>query len=80
MEELIIVDALTPKGVSIKRVKTAIIEGVAYELGLPFRKAYVNSENGRTALLAEVAEPFISAVLAVWGATPTVEDNPQPEI
>lgn len=74
MQETITIDALTKNSVSIKRQKTITAEGSTYEIGDPNRCAYVNSTYGRAQLAKEVPEPYLSAVLAVWGDNPTVSD------
>ena len=74
MQETITIDALTKNSVSVKRQKTITAEGSTYEIGDPHRCAYANSANGRKQIAAEVPEPYLSAVMAVWGDTPTVED------
>ena len=51
-----------------------IQDGVSYEIGEPHRCAYVNSVSGRKQLAAALSDPYLSAVLAMWGNTPTVED------
>lgn len=42
-----------------------------------WRKSYLNSEQGRQELQAEVTEPYLSEVFAVWGAKPTVIEEVQ---
>lgn len=74
MTETITIDALTKNSVSVKRQKTITAEGSTYEIGEPHRCAYVNSVSGRKQLAAELPEPYLSAVLAVWGDNPTVSD------
>ena len=74
MTETITIDALTEVSVSIKRQKTIRAEGSTYEIGEPHRCAYANSSAGREQIAAEVPEPYLSAVMAVWGDAPTVED------
>ena len=74
MQETITIDALTKNSVSVKRQKTITAEGSTYEIGEPHRCAYANSTTGREQIAAEVPEPYLSAVLAVWGDAPTVED------
>ena len=74
MQETITIDALTKNSVSVKRQKTITAEGSTYEIGEPHRCAYVNSVSGRKQLAAELPEPYLSAVLAVWGDAPTVAD------
>lgn len=69
-------DMLTETSVSVKTQKYIEHEGIEYAVGEPHRKAYVNSERGRAEIAAELPEPYLSAVLAVWGEAPTVfEDN-----
>lgn len=68
----ITLDMLTETGVSVKTQKYIEDGGVEYTVGEPHRKAYVNSERGRAEIAAELPEPYLSAVLAVWGEAPTV--------
>lgn len=68
------IDMLTTDSVSIKTQNYTTIDGVDYDLGSPHRKAYMNSTKGRAELTAEIPEPYLSAVLIMWGDTPTVED------
>jgi len=52
---------------------TKIVEDAGEEFCTPpHAKAYINSAEGREELKAEVPEPFLSAVLAAWGDTPTL--------
>lgn len=74
MTETITIDALTKNSVSIKRQKTITADGSTYEIGEPHRCAYANSATGREQIAEELPEPYLSAVMAVWGDTPTVED------
>ena len=72
----ITLDMLTETGVSVKTQKYIEDGGVEYAVGEPHRRAYVNSERGRAEIAAELPEPYLSAVMAVWGDVPTVvEDN-----
>ena len=73
--ERITVDALTPYSVSIKTEKCVTVDGVEYVIGEPHRCSYINSGSGRDSLEAEVSEPYLSAILAVWGDTPIVEED-----
>lgn len=71
--EKITLDSLTISGVSI-RVETLIeAEGQMFKIK-GNRKAYENSVRGRAELLAEISEPFLSGILAVWGEVPTVTE------
>ena len=75
METRIVLDALSPDSVSIKTERVVTVEGETFVLGNPHRCAYINSRAGRERLHEEVAEPYLSAVLAVWGDTPTLEED-----
>ena len=74
MTTTITLDALTQNSVSVKTRKTITQDGIGYEIGDPHRCAYVNSVSGRQQLAAELPEPYLSAVLAVWGNAPTVDE------
>jgi len=75
MIEKITLDMLTQDSVSLKKQNYTIIEGQIYEIGEPWRRAYVNSTQGREQVNIEVAEPYRTAILTVWGDTPTAEDD-----
>ena len=77
MNEKIYLDILTQDSVSIRKQQFAVIDGKEYPIGEPWRRAYVNSVQGRTQVQAEVPEPYQSAIFAVWGNAPTVPDNPE---
>ena len=68
------IDMLTKNSVSVKTQNYTTIDGIDYDIGMPHRKAYINSIKGRSELMAELPEPYLSGVLAVWGDEPTVED------
>lgn len=72
MEERISLDYLTTQGVSVSRQKVLVQNGEEYAVGLPHRRAYVNSLRGRKEIMQELSEPYQSAVLAVWGDAPSV--------
>lgn len=75
MEEKLILDMLTQDSVSIKKQNITTINGVGYAIGEPWRRAYINSEEGRKEVQSEVVEPYISAILAMWGNVPTVTEQ-----
>ena len=77
MNEKIYLDILTQDSVSIRKQQFAVIDGKEYPIGQPWRRAYVNSTQGRSQVQAEVPEPYRSAIFAVWGNAPTVPDNPE---
>lgn len=71
IKNVITVDNLTTLSVSVKTQRVLIEDngdnGTETALGLPSRKAYTNSNDGRTELAAEVQEPYFSAIISVWG-------------
>jgi len=74
MEEQITVDMLTQDSVSIKRQRYIIDANERLDVGLPHRCAYVNSAKGRVEIAVALAEPYLSAVMSIWGDVPTVEE------
>lgn len=77
MQELIFLDELNINSVSVVTRKYIEEEGVKYFVGDIHRRAYVNSEDGRKEINEELAEPYLSAVMTVWGDTPTVVIEPE---
>lgn len=71
----IYLDALTENSVTVKSQRYIVVEGEEMNIGEIHAKAYPNGEGGRTELMAELPEPFVTAVLAVWGDAPTVEET-----
>ena len=72
MNELISLDELNQNSVSVATRKYIEEEGVKYFVGEIHRKAYVNSVNGRADIKNELPEPYLSAVMSIWGDTLTV--------
>lgn len=77
MIEKIILDMLTQDSVSVKTQRYVVVDGQEYAVGEPDRRAYANSARGRQAVENEVPEPQRSAIFAVWGDKPTVDDRVQ---
>lgn len=46
------------------------IDGQEHLLDYPVQMSFSNTPEGRAAIAAEIPEPFLSAVLLVWGAEP----------
>jgi hypothetical protein len=69
------IDMLTKTSVSIRTQNYVEQNGVEYLIGEPHRCAYINSERGRAEIAAALAEPYLSAVMAMWGDAPTVIEN-----
>ena len=74
MNYVISIDGLTIYNVSVKKQGYVEIDGVKY-VNEPHRKAYSNSIRGRLEVADELAEPYLSAVMAVWGDEPTVVET-----
>lgn len=71
--ETITLDKLNEFSVSVKRQMCFTDDdGTTHEYGQPHRKAYINSEQGRAELEAELDEPYLSAVLEIWGDEPII--------
>ena len=75
MNEKITLDMLTADSVSIRKQQYAVVDGKEYEIGQPWRRAYINSVNGRAQVQTEVLEPYKSAIMSVWGNVPTVTEQ-----
>lgn len=74
MDSEISLDNLTTTSVSVKTMNYIMEDNVKYYVGEPHRRAYVNNTSGRTDIDSELSEPYLSAVMTVWGDTPTVEE------
>ena len=75
MTEKIYLDRLTQDSVSLRKQQFTTVEGVEFTVGEPWRKAYVNSTAGRATVASEVGEPYKTAIIAIWGSTPTVAES-----
>jgi hypothetical protein len=75
MVEKITLDMLTQDSVSYKKEFIQEINGVMETVGKPWRRAYINSSQGRIDMQNEIADPYKSAILSVWGSTPTVTEE-----
>jgi len=76
MNERIVLDNLNQDSVSLLKIATVEVNGQQIEASR-WRRAYINSTQGRASVQAEIAEPYLTVILAVWGATPTVSDTAQ---
>ena len=74
MIEKTTLDMLTQDSVSLKKQQYTIVDGVEYPIGEPWRRAYVNSVQGREQVNTEVSEPYKTAIFAIWGTAPTVTE------
>lgn len=74
------VDMLTTDSVSILTQKFIDVDGKQEQVGSNHRCSYVNSENGRQNLQDNEPEEVVTAVMAIWGDSPTVEEQVTDEI
>ena len=68
-------DVLNEYSVTVKTQQYVDIEGEELNVGELHAKAYINSERGRAELAEDVPEPYLSAVLSVWGDEPKVKEE-----
>ena len=68
-------DALNENSVTVKTQQYIDIEGEELNVGELHAKAYMNSERGRAEFAEDVPEPYLSAVLSVWGDEPKVKEE-----
>ena len=66
IKERITLDMLTKDSVSVLRQKFIEINGTEMQVGGNGRNAYMNCENDREILKAELSEEYYNAVMAVW--------------
>lgn len=71
-------DVLNENSVTVKTQQYIEVDGESLHVGELHAKAYMNSKRGREELMEEVSEPYLSAVLSVWGDTPTVDETITP--
>ena len=71
-------DMLTENSVTVKTQRYTVMDGEEVTVGEIHARAYPNSERGRAELAEEVSEPYLSAVLSVWGEEPTVDETITP--
>ena len=74
MIEKYTLDMLTQDSVSIKKQTYIDYMGQKYLIGEPWRRAYINSVQGRQQIVDELPQAQVNAIMAVWGDTPTVEE------
>ena len=75
MIEKITLDMLSQNSVSVKTQQFIEQDGQEYPIGQPHRKAYINSIRGREEVQNELPQIQQNAIFAVWGDTPTVDEN-----
>lgn len=75
MIEKITIDNLSESGVNISVQKYIKIDNKMYEIGDMYRVSYSNSKLGRVEIRENLTEPYLSAVMAVWGDKPVVSQE-----
>ena len=75
MNEKITLDTLTQDSVSLKKQQYTVVDGKEYPIGEPWRRAYINSIQGRAKVEAEVTDPYKSVIMLMWGSNPTVTEQ-----
>lgn len=74
LKEKITLDMLTKDSVSVLRQQFINYNGEEMQVGDNIRNAYMNSKSGREQLKVVLPDEYYNAVMAVWGADPTVKD------
>ncbi len=67
-------DNLCENSVSVLKQDYITVGNADVQIGDNHRRAFVNSLSGRSAIAEYIGEPYISAVLSVWGDEPTVTE------
>ena len=68
-------DMLNQDNVSVLKQTFIESNGQQYLFGHPWRRAYVNSIQGREQVIAELPLAQANAILSVWGDIPTIDEN-----
>jgi hypothetical protein len=74
MIEKYTLDMLTQDSVSVKKQTYIEYMGQQYPIGEPWRRAYMNSIQGRQQIINELPQAQVNAIMAVWGDAPTVTE------
>lgn len=75
MIEKITLDMLTQDSVSVKKQQYIVQDEKEYDIGEPWRRAYVNSVSGRKQVENEMPDPYKSVIFLMWGTEPTVNEE-----
>ena len=68
-------DNLNQDSVSVSKQTFVEYMGEMFPIGQIWRKAYVNSVQGRQQIADELPIAQVNAIMAVWGDTPTIDEN-----
>lgn len=72
MSEVISIINLCKDSVTIMKQKTYTENEVVYKVGDAWCVSYINEVENRKLLESEISEPYLSAILAIWGTEPTI--------
>lgn len=75
MIEKYTLDLLTQDSVSVSKQTYIDYMGQQYPIGQIWRRAYVNSTQGRKQIVTELPQAQVNAIMAVWGDAPTVDES-----
>ena len=75
IKEKIILDMLTTDSVSVLKQQYITVDGTDIRVGENVRNAYMNTQTERERLKEILPEDYYSAVMAVWGDTPTISET-----
>ena len=75
MIEKYTLDMLNQDSVSVVKQTYIDYMGREYPIGELWRRAYINSLQGREQVIAELPQAQANAIFAVWGDTPTVDET-----
>lgn len=75
MIEKITLDMLAKDSVSVKKQKYILQDNIEYPIGDIWRRAYINSTQGRNQIQEEIPEPYRSVIMLMWGDSPTATEE-----
>ena len=67
----IVLDALCENSVTVLKITVFNDNGEMLRMP-PHAKAYVNSAEGRQDIAKDLEEPYLTAVMQIWGDVPTI--------
>ena len=68
-------DMLSQDSVSVSKQTFVEYMGQMFPIGQLWRRAYVNSVQGRQQIVDELPIAQVNAIMAVWGDVPTVDES-----
>ena len=68
-------DNLNQDSVSVSKQTFVEYMGQMFPIGQLWRRAYVNSIQGRQQIVEELPIVQVNAIMAVWGDSPTIDES-----